>query len=101
MNASDQKLLERLATEADGAVEEGVILGLPAAAQEIAAIAVRRWRSFERRHRARGATFERRVDDLAKGLRQRYPDPLNDEAWMMDLRDLATRLGRVLASEGR
>jgi hypothetical protein len=39
---------------------------------EITAVGWRRWNSFERRDGKRSSDFERRVEDLAKGLRDRF-----------------------------
>jgi hypothetical protein len=49
-------------------------------ARLVADVAVRRWRSFHRRHRRRSATLEDRVWDLARGLRERLlEDPIYEE----------------------
>jgi hypothetical protein len=92
----DEKLLVQLAEAAVRAVDEDEILGLPARAHEVASIALRRWDSYTRRHPKTRPTHRQRVDDLAKGLRERY-DPLGyDESWRLGSWDLAARLGRVL-----
>jgi hypothetical protein len=99
VNDDDARLVDRLAAEAQRAVDEDDIVVLPAPAHEIASIALRRWRSYRRRHPKAPSTHQQRVDDLAKGLRERY-DPLRyDQNWELDARGLAARLGRVLASE--
>ncbi|SNY49186.1 hypothetical protein [Paractinoplanes atraurantiacus] len=45
-------------------------------APELADLAIRRWRSFGRRHKTRHPSHELRVRDLAKGLKQGYPGEL-------------------------
>ena len=66
-------------------------------ADETANVAVRRWRSFDRRGRAKRATFEDRVEDLAKGLRDRFEaDPAMVGPLMEDYRHLASCLATVL-----
>jgi len=42
-------------------------------AAKLADVAIRRWRSFERRNKTNHPTAGLRVRDLAKGLRQGYP----------------------------
>jgi hypothetical protein len=64
---------------------------------EMAPIAVRRWFSFERRHKTKRTTIEDRVLDLAKGLQAHFePDtpytPLSE--WL----HLARMLGQVFAN---
>jgi hypothetical protein len=70
-----------------------------AARREIVAIAVRRWRSFGRRSgHPRQATHAERVEDLAKGLRDRFEvDPSLTGPLLEDYRHLAVRLAAVLA----
>lgn len=97
--AGDQ-LLGRLVA----VVEAGELSGCPvsgrdrAARQEIAAIAMRRWRSFARRsaHPGRASDADR-VEDLAKGLRDRFEvNPALTGPLMEDYRHLAGRLAAVL-----
>jgi hypothetical protein len=40
--------------------------------EEVAALALRRWRSYTRRHPKAAGTEAERIDDLAKGLRDRF-----------------------------
>jgi hypothetical protein len=48
--------------------------------REAAQVAVRRWRSFGRRHKSGG--YEARVRDLARGLVERLdPDRMDDPGW--------------------
>jgi len=42
-------------------------------AAKLADVAIRRWRSFERRNKTNHPTADLRVRDLARGLRQGYP----------------------------
>lgn len=68
----------------DGAVEDAVraaLLGLarsgsPVVSEddlvEMLRVAVRRWRSFERRNPKRSLDLAARTEDLAKGLRDRF-----------------------------
>jgi hypothetical protein len=67
--------------------------------QETACAATRRWRSFSRRspHPER-ATHADRVEDLAKGLRDRLEsEPALTGPLMTDYRHLAAKLAAVLA----
>jgi hypothetical protein len=66
-------------------------------ADDTATVALRRWRSFDRRGPAKRATFEDRVEDLAKGLRDRFEaDPAMVGPLMEDYRHLASCLAPVL-----
>jgi hypothetical protein len=67
----DEVLLGRLKTTLARLWEEGspVVGDGPEHYERIALLAVRRWRSFARRHDPGSLSFERRVEDLAKGLR--------------------------------
>jgi hypothetical protein len=67
--------------------------------REMVKVAIRRWRSFSRRsrHPKRAAQADR-VEDLAKGLRDRFEiTPALTGPLMEDYRDLATKLATVLA----
>jgi hypothetical protein len=65
--------------------------------RELVRVAMRRWRSFARRSSHPGrATPAKRVNDLAKGLRDRF-EPKPELALMWEYRDLAARLAAVLA----
>jgi hypothetical protein len=69
-------------------------------ARLVADVAVRRWRSFHRRHRRKSATLEDRVRDLARGLRERLLEhPIYEEPGHF-LR-LARRLADVLVADER
>jgi hypothetical protein len=61
----------------------------------LADVAIRRWRSYTRRHDPKRGTFDDRVRDLARGLRQRSPvDPIYVPRG--DFYPLAVRLAAVL-----
>jgi hypothetical protein len=48
--------------------------------REVAQVAIRRWRSFGRRHKAGG--YEARVRDVARGLIERLdPERMDDPGW--------------------
>src|ERR1700722_9934437 len=67
--------------------------------RETVEVAIRRWRSFSRRsrHPVR-ATHADRVEDLAKGLRDRFETtPALTGPLMEDYRHLAAKLAAVLA----
>lgn len=67
--------------------------------REMVEVAIRRWRSFSRRcrHPERAAHAER-VEDLAKGLRDRFEfTPTLTGPLMEDYRHLAGKLAAVLA----
>jgi hypothetical protein len=69
-----------------------------AAFEETADIAIRRWDSFERRHRKR-LGHPGRVEDLAKGLRDRFErNPKLTGSLMEDYRHLASRIADVLSA---
>jgi hypothetical protein len=69
-----------------------------AARREIVAIAVRRWRSFVRRSHSHQASHAERLEDLAKGLRDRFEvNPSLTGPLMEDYRHLAVRLAAALA----
>ncbi|MEV4348848.1 hypothetical protein AB0J83_30700 [Actinoplanes sp. NPDC049596] len=63
----------RLSHELESIVEAGQEAGY---APELADLAIRRWRSFDRRNRTRNPGHDLRVRDLAKGLKQGYPGDL-------------------------
>jgi len=65
--------------------------------EQIAKLAARRWRSYQRRH-PKTPSFEERVEDLAKGLSGSL-----DDMWkplMEDYRWLARQLGEALRTRG-
>jgi hypothetical protein len=86
------------------AVEEARIAGSPVAGQlasdreQIVQTALRRWNTFARRNRkAGGDPLERRIEDLAKGLRDRVEQlPSLTGPLMNDYRGLARRLAEIL-----
>jgi hypothetical protein len=66
--------------------------------RETVEVAISRWRSFSRRsRRPKRATQADRVEDLAKGLRDRFEiTPRLTGPLMEDYRDLAAKLAAVL-----
>jgi len=67
-------------------------------AAELADVAYRRWNSFERRHPKR-ESFEDRVLDLTRGLRERSPvDPIYVAPG--EFERIARRLAEVLSAGG-
>lgn len=69
----------------------------PQYAAHLAGVAIRRWRSFDRRHRTSRPTLDLRVRDLVKGLRQGYPDdPVYIEPGSLER--LARRFSELLTS---
>jgi hypothetical protein len=76
----------------DIAVDEGY--GVERAAQ-LADLALRRWRSFDRRGKPNKRTLEYRIADLRQGLRQWYGDDLIYAA-PGEVERLAQRFGEVL-----
>jgi len=67
----------------------------PVLAGQLADVAIRRWRTFERRSKPNKRTTESRVQDLVRGLRQASPvDVLYLEPG--DFERLAPRFGEVL-----
>jgi hypothetical protein len=74
--------------------ETGCPVAGPAAREQLASIAVRRWRSFGRRTRKRRPSDSDRIEDLAKGLR----DALEaDRSLVGPLMEDYRHLARVLA----
>lgn len=67
--------------------------------RETVEVAIRRWRSFSRRSRhPKRAVQADRVEDLAKGLRDRFEiTPALTGPLIEDYRDLAAKLAAVLA----
>lgn len=93
---SDDLLLDRLRSAAAAAGDAGS----PVAQSEhelLATTALRRWRSFDRRTKKKNPTLEERVEDLAKGIRDRFePHRSLVGPLMVDYRHLATVLADVL-----
>jgi len=98
--AAEIKLADRLLAVAEAEHLSGnPVAGHDDAARlEIVKIAMRRWRSYYRRFRQpERATDAGRVEDLAKGLRDRFEiSPELTGPLMVDYRDLAARLAAVL-----
>jgi hypothetical protein len=70
--------------------------------REVADIALRRWNSFHRRQKRRSSTHERRVEDLAKGLRDAFEDdPRLVGPLMEDYRHIAAVLADILRGSER
>ena len=67
--------------------------------EQLAPVALRRWRSFSRRNKAKQPTDEMRVIDLAKGLQAHY-EPDFPYTHPTDWRHLATALAGVLSRDG-
>jgi hypothetical protein len=67
------------------------------AGAEMAPIAVRRWFSFERRHKQKSPTADDRVRDLAKGLQAHFEPETPFTAWAEWLH-LAGKLAGVLST---
>lgn len=85
------------------AIAEACEAGSPVAArdeegrQHMAALAVRRWNSFERRASSKRAGPDERIEDLAKGVRDAYEsDPALVGPLMEDYRWLAGRIAAAL-----
>jgi hypothetical protein len=89
------------------AVDRSALLGLVAQAvaqankhepptdwdREVARVAVRRWQSFSRRHRTDSHTA--RINDLARGLRERLdPERMDDPGWHAWTADAAAEVLR-------
>ena len=71
----------------------------PLGHENTAKLAVRRWRSFQRRVHGKSWKREERVEDLAKGLRDAYEADRHLVGPLMeDYRHLAHRLADVLMS---
>ena len=65
---------------------------------EITTVAWRRWNSFERRNGKRSSGLERRVEDLAKGLRDKFErNPNLAGPLIEDYRHLARALAAAFA----
>jgi hypothetical protein len=92
VTAPDDRALA-LRLESLAAAQEGV-----AFPHELAALAIRRWRSFDRRDKARRPTLDLRVRDLAKGLAQNYPGDLLFVPPGV-LERLAGRFGEILSRD--
>jgi hypothetical protein len=88
-------------------IAEASRAGSPVAAKDdngqrdMAAVALRRWSSFERRAKKKPSDMDARVEDLAKGLRDAYEVDRNLVGpLIVDYRWLAERIAAALASSG-
>jgi hypothetical protein len=94
---SDEEVLQRLRTVAAELWESGCPVASPEDRETMVRIAVRRWRSSERRGGAKRQSRDERIEDLAKGLRdafetdRRVVGPLMD-----DYRHLARAFAEIL-----
>jgi hypothetical protein len=94
-----EPLLRQLTRALEVLWEEGSpVAGKDAAGREgQARLALRRWRSFGRRHRGQEQDRERQVEDLAKGLRDACePERETVGPLMADYRHAARVLATVL-----
>src|SRR5690348_16747654 len=97
---SDEELLTHLFAQVTMARDAGspVASGDDESRRQIAAVALRRWRSGHRRIKRKIPTHEQRIEDLAKGLRDTFEfDPSLTGRLMSDYRHLARVLADVLA----
>jgi hypothetical protein len=68
----------------------------PETANDVIEAGWRRWQSFKRRNRKTAGSWEERLEDLAKGLRDAFePDRRLVGPLMEDYRHLASTLGQV------
>ena len=89
----EEDLYEAVVHEILAEHEDGSAVVVRERASEMALIAIRRWGSFARRHRPQDDTPERRIEDLAKGLRDHFEDdPSGIGSGMESYRWLARRL---------
>lgn len=97
----DERALERLQALIPLVRDEGSpIVASPRRDEVLAGVALRRWRSFERRNKGKDGSLDRRTEDLAKGIRDAVePDRQLVGPLMEDYRYLAGRLAEVLADE--
>jgi len=65
---------------------------------EFARFALRRWDTFERRSKAKSPTFEMRINDLRKGLQQRF-DPSSMDS-IVEWRWIAEELATAIVTSG-
>ena len=93
---ADEAVLGRLVATTERLWDDGC----PVAGdgRRVAVIALRSWRSFKQRAGLKHPTFDKRVADLAKGLRDGLePEPAMCGPLMRDYRDLARALDDVLS----
>lgn len=99
---SDEETIQALLKAIEGAWDAGCPVAGPVAREVLAASALRRWRSFDRRTRHRHASDDARVEDLAKGLRDKFEsDRRLVGSLMEDYRHLARILAAVLRDPDR
>jgi len=68
----------------------------PETADDVIEVGWRRWQSFQRRRRNATGSWDQRLEDLAKGLRDAFePDRRLVGRLMEDYRHLASTLGQV------
>ena len=95
----DAPLIQHLALALERLWDDGCpVVGQDAGSwQDRARVAVRRWRSFDRRSKRKPSTREERIEDLAKGLRDAVErDPRLVGPLMEDYRHMARTLAGVL-----
>ena len=100
MNAPQDDLASVVAVIAEASVDGSPVA--PSGDEErrdVAAVAVRRWNTFERRAKKASGALDARVEYLAKGLRDAYePDSARVGPLMTDYRWLAQRIALALTS---
>jgi len=67
---TDEEIRQRLLLAIAAAWQEGCPIAFPQGSEQLAAIALRRWRSGHRRFRKQPPTRVQRIADLAEGLIQ-------------------------------
>jgi hypothetical protein len=99
MRRDDSELLASLVSVIETARNEGCpVAEIPRRIAQ-AETALRRWRSFARRHKCKQSAIEDRIEDLAKGMRDfGEPDRHMVGRLIEDYRYLARELARVLAA---
>src|SRR5688572_24244413 len=98
----DPELLERLTAVIAQAWREGCPVAGAARRSELAATAVRRWRSFARRHDPKHPSLDNQIEDLARGLRDCLEGDRRLVGRLMeDYRYLARTLAATLVEQER
>jgi hypothetical protein len=91
----------KLTAKLETLYRDGSPIASPDTYGEMAAVAIRRWNSFDRRTKIRNPTREDRIQDLAKGLCAAFESDLSLVGPLhVDYRHTATALGDVLAEGG-
>ncbi len=96
---SNDEIVSRLVVRLDELWDEGSTIanGSDADRRAMAMFAVPRWRGFDRRNKVKRPELEHRVEDLAKGLRDRFAmNPRLVGPEMTDYRYVAARLADIL-----